>query len=65
MYGYSTYGPTFGGGHDFMLSDNCNVNTTSYSNFNHSYDSKGKTNINLTGAYNFQVDEVEVFALKK
>jgi len=33
-----SYGPTYGGGHDFMLCDNCNTVNSSYSNFGHTYD---------------------------
>jgi len=58
------YGPTFGGGHDFHLSNNCNVNSESYSNFPHSYtNSTGKTNLLTT--YNFQVENYEVFGNSK
>jgi len=33
----------------------------SYSNFNHSYDNKGKSKENLTGAYNFTIKDYEVY----
>eukprot|EP00331_Platyophrya_macrostoma_P008247 CAMPEP_0176421748 /NCGR_PEP_ID=MMETSP0127-20121128/9351_1 /TAXON_ID=938130 /ORGANISM="Platyophrya macrostoma, Strain WH" /LENGTH=605 /DNA_ID=CAMNT_0017802523 /DNA_START=84 /DNA_END=1901 /DNA_ORIENTATION=+ len=64
-YGYAPYGPTFGGGHDFMIADNCNVSTTNYSNFGHSYEN-GEVNgsysqSKLAGAYNFLVEEIEVY----
>jgi len=55
-----SYGPTFGGGHDFHLSNNCNSNSTSYTNFPHSYtNTTSKTNLLTT--YNFQVENYEVF----
>jgi len=59
-----SYGPTFGGGHDFYLCDNCNVQNSSYSNYGHSYGGSSD-NSKLAGAYNFLVDEFEVFQLKK
>mmetsp|Transcript_10266 Transcript_10266/g.8814 ORF Transcript_10266/g.8814 Transcript_10266/m.8814 type:complete len:142 (+) Transcript_10266:928-1353(+) len=40
------YGPTFGGGHDFYICNNCNTVNSNYSNFNHTYDGSkfsGKT----------------------
>lgn len=69
MYCYSTYGPTFGGGHDIYICDNCNTTTSSYSNFPYSYEcaeyvNNGSSNY-LAGAYNFKVDEIEVFAVGK
>jgi len=60
-YAYSNYLPTFGGGHDVYLAENCDKNSTSYANFNYSYDSKGRARDDLTGAYNFQVKELEVY----
>jgi len=59
---YSSYGPTFGGGHDLHISSNSNANTTSYSNFPDSYnDSIGYAKTTFAGAYNFTVSEIEVF----
>jgi len=60
-YAYSNYLPTFGGGHDFYLCENCNNVNSSYANFGYSYDAKGKIRETLTGAYNFTVKEIEVF----
>jgi len=60
-YAYSNYLPTFGGGHDLHLCENCNTSNASYANFNYSYDSHGKSREQLTGAYNFLVKELEVF----
>ena len=61
----STYGPTFGGGHDFYIDSDCNQNTNSYSEFGHSYKSPYQYNTvqsknYLAGSYNFQVDDYEV-----
>jgi len=63
-YTNANYLPTFGGGHDLHLSENCNINTTSYANFNYSYDSNGKSRDDLTGAYNFSVKELEVYHIE-
>ncbi len=41
-YNNKSYGPTFGGGHDFYLSDLCNNNKSSYSNFPHGYNFTAK-----------------------
>jgi len=43
------------------LAENCDKNSTSYANFNYSYDSKGRARDDLTGSYNFQVKELEVY----
>jgi len=67
IYCHSSYGPTFGGGHDIYIANNSNQNSTSYSNLCHSYALTGYTNATtqadsfLAGAYNFQVTEIEVF----
>jgi hypothetical protein len=61
MYSNASYLATFGGGFDFYLCDNCNTSNASYSNFGHSYDTKGKAKEVLCGAYNFTVKEVEVY----
>jgi len=61
IYDRDDYGPTFGGGHDLNIANNSNVNTTSYTNFPHSYtDTTGKGKGTLT-SYNFQCEEIEVF----
>jgi len=57
----TSYLSTFGGGHDFNLCNNCNTSNASYSNFGHSYETKGKAKEILAGAYNFTAKEVEVF----
>ncbi len=37
IYCNSSYGPTFGGGHDLHIADKSNTNTSSYSNLGYSY----------------------------
>ena len=63
---YSSYGPTFGGGHDIHIANNANSNTNSYTDFGNSYSVpsgvQDKTTI-LAGTYKFTPDEVEVFCL--
>ncbi len=69
IYGnsYSGHGPTFGGGHDFYISDNSNTNTDSYSNLGHSYphpdyaSGSSEAKSFLAGSYNFRVSEIEVY----
>jgi len=69
-YGGGSYGPTFGGGHDFHLCDNCNTVNSSYSSLGHSYKcpegiTYGSTEAQnyLAGTYNFLVEEFEVFRI--
>ena len=37
IYSYPSYGPTFGGGYDFNIKDQSNLNTNSYSSLGYSY----------------------------
>ena len=66
IYRSSSYGPTFGGGHDIAISDNANSNTNSFTEFASSYSRpsgiKDRKTI-LAGTYTFTPDEVEVFYL--
>ena len=66
IYRSSSYGPTFGGGFDIVITDNANSNTTSYTNFGSYYSLpsgiKDRKTI-LAGTYKFTPDEVEVFYL--
>ena len=66
IYRSSSYGPTFGVGHDIVIKDNANSNTNSYTNFGDSYSLpsgiKDRKTI-LAGTYTFTPDEVEVFYL--
>ena len=62
----SSYGPTFGGGHDIYIADNANSNTDSNTGFGNAYTvpsgvQDGHTI--LAGTYSFSPDEVEVFYL--
>jgi len=60
-YDNSSYGPTFGGGHDIYLANDWTSNSN-YCN-RHSYNFTDNTT--LTGGYNFQVEDVEVYSLDK
>ncbi|EFC47537.1 predicted protein [Naegleria gruberi] len=71
---YATYqvsglGPTFGGGHDLFISNNCNSNSLSTSNLCASYCdatmsvSSTTANAYLAGTKNFQVEDYEVYNL--
>uniref|UniRef100_A0A182U0F5 Probable small nuclear ribonucleoprotein E n=1 Tax=Anopheles melas TaxID=34690 RepID=A0A182U0F5_9DIPT len=57
-------GPIFGAGADLLISNNCNVNMESYSNFPHSYDGPNAYAFgHLFGDYNFTIIDYEVFTL--
>ena len=55
--------PTFGGGHDFCISDKCDKNNNSYDDSNHSYDTNGKKYA-LAGTRNFYVENYEVYQIE-
>jgi len=62
---YSGYGPTFGGGHDLYIVDNCNQNSDSYS-YIHSYTAPAGLTGYIGGAWmlgssKFQCKDIEVF----
>ena len=59
----SSYGPTFGGGHDFYICNNCNTSNSSYNNSDYSYNTIGKKNA-MAGTYNFLVKDYEVYQLE-
>ena len=68
IYGYSSYGPTFGGGHDINVRDSSNTNENSYSNFGYSYQlpkniTSGSVEAQsyLAGSYRWKTTEIEVF----
>lgn len=69
-YNASSYGPTFGGGHDLYICGNPNNSTSSYTNLGYTYLSPvGNYGSNeaknfLAGSYNFTVSEIEVFVPK-
>ena len=61
---------TFGNGCDLYISDDCNINTDSYSNLGYSYESpngyacgSNEAQYYLAGFSNFAVDEIEAFKL--
>jgi len=66
IYRGTSYGPTFGGGHDMHIADNANSNTNSHTNFGSSYPVpsgvQDRTTI-LAGTMHFSPDEMEVFYL--
>ena len=63
IYCNSSYGPTFGGGFDFYLCNNCNVDSSNYNNSEHSYESYGKKCV-MAGTYNFYVKNYEVYKIE-
>ena len=71
VYHNSTYGPSFGGGHDIGVIYSDFQNNNSYSNFPYSYnDILGKGSSIFSGNlnnndYNYKLKELEVFKLNK
>jgi hypothetical protein len=65
IYDHANYGPTFGGGHDLYVCDNCRNANNSCSNLGKVYDNDTQIAGNqvLTGAPYFTVQEIEVFEL--
>ena len=68
IYRHSSYGLTFGAGHDIHIADNANSNTNSYSDFGQHNDYSISSGVQdqytiLAGTRNFKPDEVEVFYL--
>jgi hypothetical protein len=63
IYCQSNYGPTFGGGHDIYVADNCNNNTNSCTYLGNSYtnDTGIASDQFFTGERYFTVKEIEVF----
>jgi hypothetical protein len=59
IYRHSTYGPTFGGGHDICIT----FNGSNYTNFPFSYlDSTGRGNSTFTGARDYSYSDFVVFS---
>eukprot|EP00957_Ditylum_brightwellii_P083671 6360118-Ditylum_brightwellii.AAC.1 len=60
VYHSRDYGPTFGLGHDISLGEN------SFTHIGYSYEcpTDQTDNCFLTGDYNFQLKEVEIFSVK-
>ena len=68
IYFHSTYGPTFGGGHDFTIKNYASSNSNSYSELGHTYSPPSGYSYSstfaktfLAGTYSFTPDEVETF----
>ena len=66
VYHHSSYGPTFGNGHDLYIANGCKGNTSSYCNSNYSYGFFNSYNMINTGYQqtNFQVADYEVYLIK-
>ena len=65
---YSSYGPTFGGGHDINIKSDASSNSNSYSNLGYTYSPPSGYSYQstfartfLAGTYKFTPDEVETF----
>ena len=68
IYRGSSYGPTFGAGHDIYISNNANSNTNSDTDFDQSNSYSVPSGVQskytiLAGSNTFTPDEVEVFYL--
>jgi hypothetical protein len=66
IYCSTSYGPSFGGGHDLHISNNAASNTNSYTNFGSYYQLPSGVSSRLdilAGTYYFSPSEVEVFYL--
>jgi hypothetical protein len=60
-----SYSPTFGRGWDLYISDRCNANTSSHTNFPSSYqDTGGRGKETFCGHHTFAVSEIEVFEVR-
>ena len=65
IYCNSSYGPTFGGGHDLFIANGANANSNSSSNLGFSYECPPHANASfLVGQTNFTVSELEVFLIQ-
>ena len=68
IYCNSSYGATFGSGHDLNISNNANTNQNSYSNLGSTYQpppgyqyNTQQTQSLFAGSYQFTPTEIEVF----
>ncbi|EFA79308.1 hypothetical protein PPL_07726 [Heterostelium album PN500] len=62
--GIDTYGPTFGSGHDLVISNNCNANKNSLQNFPTTYgDSTRNGKSTFAADYAFLVTDYEVYSV--
>ena len=66
IYCHSSYGPTFGDGHDLYIASGCKSNTSSYCNSNYSYGFYYSYNLINPGnqSTSFQVSDYEVYLIK-
>ena len=66
VYHHSSYGPTFGNGHDLYIANGCKSNSSSYCNSNYSYGFFNSYNMINTGYQQtaFQVTDYEVYLIK-
>ena len=62
----SSYGPTFGGGHDLYIANVANANSSSRSKLGNTYQCPASADSSsfLAGQKNFRVSELEVFVFK-
>jgi hypothetical protein len=63
IHNQSSYGPTFGGGHDMHICNNSNSTMSSYSNLGHTYTGPSASQSTLAGERSFLVADYEVFAV--
>jgi hypothetical protein len=65
---YSSFGPTFGSGHDFYIANKSNTNTNSFSDLGLSYShpeyayGSNEARSFLAGSHKFKILEIEVFS---
>ena len=61
---WSSFGTSFGYGHDLRILSDANKKSEAYSNLGRTYDvPPGQTNTFLAGSNNFKVSEIEVFQI--
>ena len=63
IYRHNSYGPTFGGGHDFYISNQCRSNTNSYCSRS-SYDTGSVNLLGGSSSTSFQVSYYEVYQVE-
>ena len=64
MYHSSSYGPTFGVGHDICIESDANNNSYLHSNLGYTYEiPPGQTDTFLVGTEYFKVSDIEVFQI--
>ena len=62
VYCHTSYGPTFGSGHDLCIHNSARSNTSSYCNLGNGYnDTLGRGANTFTGGKNFTITDYEVF----